>query len=113
MWRMSKGIPSLLVALGLFILPRGAYACSFMKRPIEDHFRSSVAIFVGEITAVKHLANQVQTPQGLLVGPGTIEVTFKVTRVVKGDLKVGDSTVVSTSDQESACGITEWARQPA
>jgi len=112
MWRTPRLVPVLLVMLGPILFPRGADACSFVRLPIENHLQSSSAVFVGEVTAVKHNVNQTQTPQGLLVGPGTIELTFKISRVVKGNLKVGDSIVVSTSDQSSACGITEWARQP-
>ena len=39
---------------------------------------------------------------------GTIDVTFKVTRALKGGMKVNELVIVRTVDQGPACGIEEW-----
>jgi hypothetical protein len=104
---VRKAIVILAGVLTLGALPDSASACSGIAIPRETEFQFRAAVFIGEITAVTHNANRI----GNIVGPGTIEVTFKVTRVVKGEMKVNDSIVVRTSDQESACGIASWARE--
>jgi len=104
---MTKAIVILLGALALCALPESANACSYISISRSAEFQARAAVFIGEVTAVKHNINQI----GGVRGPGTIEVTFKVTRVVKGEIKVNDSIVVRTSDQESACGITVWAQE--
>ena len=111
-WRIvRKVIFSSLAALFLGALTNTAFACSCVGMPQEVQFRMTPTVFVGEISAVKHNVNQSSTAQGLLIGPGTIEVTFKIKRAIKGEGKVDDSIVIRTSDQESACGIVAWARE--
>ena len=108
---MKKVIFTFLGALILGALPNTSFACSCLGLPQEDHFRTTPTVFVGEISAVRHNVNQSSSAQGMLIGPGTIEVTFKIKRAIKGEGKVDDSVVVRTSDQDSACGIVAWVRE--
>jgi hypothetical protein len=106
---VTKAIVIFLGVLFLGALPNTSFACSYFGIPRDVEFNTRAAVFIGQITAVRHIVNQTATAQGLVIGPGSIEVTFKVTRALKGEAKVNDSIVVRTSDQDSACGIETWA----
>jgi hypothetical protein len=92
---------SVILCVTAFSTP--AYACTCVGLPIESYFPIADTIFVGEVVTTKHNENR--------FSPGTIEVTFKVTRAVKGTIRVGDTLTVQTSDQGSACGIVEFRTQ--
>ena len=66
------------------------------------------------VVSVKQNVNRIRERDGLeLIGLGTIDVTFKITRALKGGMKVNELVMVRTVDQGSACGLDEWANEKA
>ena len=121
---MRTSLIILMTICALFRFADNTWACSCISVPIELRVAQHPAVFIGEIVAVKHNQNRVplqnanpqQVPRVIelidtLVGPGTVDATFRVTRVVKGTMKAGELITVRTSDQDSACGFPRWLSQ--
>ena len=115
---MKKILFGWFVFVCVLLFAESAFACSCVGPPrgtplekeIADNYARTLAVFVGEVVSVKHNVNHIRERDGLeLIGLGTIDVTFKVTRALKGGMKVNDLLVVRTVDQGSSCGFDEWA----
>src|SRR5262245_48913766 len=96
-----------LIAVALS-LSTGAYACSCVGGiTITKEYKDTEAVFIGTVQNVQHNENRFKSGNDILVGPGTIDVYFKVTRALKG-VKLGEIVAVRTPDQGPACGIENW-----
>lgn len=114
---MNKPITFLVIVILATVFAKSAFACSCVEPPlgtplekeIADEYARTFAVFVGEVTSVKHNINRFRGTDGReLISLGTIDVTFKVTRALKGGMKVNELVMVRTVDQGSACGLEEW-----
>ncbi len=102
---MKKILFGWFVFVCVLFFAQSAFACSCagpplgtsLEKRILDEYTGTFAVFVGEVKEAKHDTGQ-----------GTIDVTFKVTRVLKGGMKVNDFVTVRTTDYGPACGIEEW-----
>ena len=109
---MRKAVVCFFIAIAFTGFSGSVYACTCAGGlSLEQHFKGADAVFVGEVTEVKHNVNRIQIDGKEYIGLGTIEVTFKVTRVAKGGMKVNDSVTVRTPDQGPACGIEGWSQE--
>jgi hypothetical protein len=102
----ERVVLKLILFLGILAICNNGFACSCVPSEIADEFKDTDSVFVGSVQKVVHRENITS----IFVGPGTIELTFKVIRAIKG-VSVGELVVVRTSDQGSACGIANWLKQ--
>ena len=114
---MKTLIAFLVLVVCATVSAESAFACScvvtplgtLLEKQIADEYAGTFAVFVGEVASVRHNVNRIRERDGQeLIGLGTIDVTFKVTRALKGGMKVNELVTVRTVDQGPACGIKEW-----
>ena len=109
-WSMvMRAIAFVLIFMGIAAFFSVAYACDCMARTPEQHFMNAAAVFVGEFQEARRNINQTERNGEILVDLGTIDATFKVTRAVKGEARIGELITVRTLSHGSACGVTRWA----
>ena len=75
------------------------YACSCRIQTPEQHFRNSSVVFVGEFREARSGFNQ------------TTEAIFKVSGVLKGEIKAGNFLTVRTARHGPMCGISGWTNE--
>ena len=109
---MKKIILGLVLVMVISAFSEQAYACSCVGGwSLEQHFKDADAVFVGEVSEVKHTIDRELINGRETIGMGTIDITFKVIRIWKGNLKVNDLVTVRTVDQSTACGIANWSAE--
>lgn len=84
------------------LLTDAVYACSCRRRMTsEQYFTYSPVVFIGKFQESRRGYNRSQT----------INATFRVDRVLKGEIKAGDSVTISTAYHSPMCGISNWANE--
>ena len=83
---MNKLITFLVVVILTTVSAETAFACSCagpargtpLEKVIADDYARTFAVFVGDVTLVRHNVNRIRENGQELIGLGTIDVTFKV-----------------------------------
>ena len=108
---MKRAIVLVVMIIGIAASFPVAHACDCMTSSPEQHLMDSAVVFIGTFQGANRNINHTERNGVILLDLGTIDATFKVIGVVKGELKIDELVTVRTLSDGATCGIARWANE--